>query len=316
MNVLVIAEHQNQQLKRSTFSAITAASQIAPKVTVLIAGYQCADVVKQAQTIEQVNTIIVADNAVYQHKLPERLAPLIMEHAQSYSHFLAAATTFGKNIMPRLAALLDVGQISDITRIIDSSTFSRPIYAGNAIATVKSLDSQHVVTIRTTAFEPAQQGGATAKIIESNYVSNNTQSQFLDEKVHVSDRPELSSADIVISGGRGLKNNENFSRLRCIADQMQAAMGASRAAVDADLAPNDCQIGQTGQVVAPKLYIAVGISGAIQHVAGMKDSKTIMAINKDANAPIFQIADYGLIADIDEILPQWEEKLKNENWNT
>ena len=316
MSVLVVAEHDNQRLKPSTLSTITAAAQIDSSVTLLIAGHQCADVMQHARATSYVNTVILADHAVYQHHLAERWASLIMQYAEEYSHILAPATTFGKNILPRLAALLNVGQISDVIGIVDPLTFSRPIYAGNAIATVKSLDERQVITIRTTAFEPASEGGEQANVVQSDYISDNQQSHFIREAIHCADRPELSSASIVISGGRGLQNTKNFQRLINIADKMQAAVGASRAAVDAGLAPNDCQVGQTGQVVAPKLYVAVGISGAIQHVAGMKSSRTIMAINKDPDAPIFQIADYGLVADINDILTKWEEKLANENWHT
>jgi len=308
MNVLVVAEHDGQQVKPSTLSTVTAATQLTESITVLVAGLNCAGVADQAASIDKVSRVIIADHAVYEHPLPERWAPLIVHHADAFTHLLAPAMTFGKNLMPRVAALLDVGQVSDIIDIVDQQTYRRPIYAGNAIAKVRVLDDKQVVTVRPTAFEPAQQG-EKSEIVPSDYVSDNQQSAFVSQETHGSDRPELSSADVVISGGRGLQNKETFKRLTAIADKMNAAIGASRAAVDAGFAPNDWQVGQTGQVVAPKLYIAVGISGAIQHLAGMKDSQVIVAINKDPDAPIFQIADYGLVADVDDVLPQWEALL-------
>lgn len=310
MSVLVVAEHDGEQLKALTLSTITAATQLADFVTVLIAGSGCGKVVEQAAQLDKVSQVINACNIVYKYPLAERIAPLVVHHATAFTHILAPATTFGKNLLPRVAALLDVGQISDIIKIIDQETFCRPVYAGNAIAKVKSLDSKKVVTVRPTAFEPIKVGSSMAETLMSDFVTDNAQSEFVSEETHASDRPELSSAEIVISGGRGLQNEETFQRLTAIADKMNAAIGASRAAVDAGFAPNDCQVGQTGQVVAPKLYIAVGISGAIQHMAGMKDSKVIVAINKDPDAPIFQIADYGLVADVNEVLPQWEAVLE------
>lgn len=310
MSVLVVAEHDGEQLKSSTLSTITAAAQLREFVTVLVAGSGCKNVVEQAVGLDKVSQVINACNVVYIHPLAERLAPLIVHHANAFSHILAPATTFGKNLMPRVAALLDVGQVSDIIEVVDQDTYRRSVYAGNAIAKVKVLDDKKIITVRPTAFEPMQLGSDKAETIKSDFVAENEQSEFVSQEVHASNRPELTSADVVISGGRGLQNKETFQRLTAIADTMKAAIGASRAAVDAGFAPNDWQVGQTGQVVAPKLYIAVGISGAIQHLAGMKDSKVIVAINKDPEAPIFQVADYGLVADVNEVLLQWEEALK------
>lgn len=311
MNVLVVAEHDGEKLKSSTLSTITAAAELGDFVTVLVVGSSCSMAVSQAAKLEKVSQVINACNVIYMHSLPERIAPLVVHHANAFTHILAPASTFGKNLLPRVAALLDVGQVSDIIKVVDHETYLRPIYAGNAIAKVKSLDSKKVITVRPTAFEPAQVGGDKAEILSSDFVTHNEQSEFVSEETHGADRPELSSADIVISGGRGLQNEETFKRLSAIADKMNAAIGASRAAVDAGFAPNDSQVGQTGQVVAPKLYIAVGISGAIQHIAGMKDSKVIVAINKDPDAPIFQIADYALVADVNEVLPKWEALLQD-----
>ncbi len=309
MSVLVVAEHNNQSASAVTLSAITAASQLSDEIQVLVAGHQCTSVVDALATTKGVGEILVADNIVYQKALAERLAPLIINTAKSCSYFIAPATTFGKNLMPRVAAQLDVGQVSDVIEIIDSNTYRRPIYAGNAIATVKVLDPIQVLTIRTTAFAQATQEERKAKITPIDYVSDNQQTQFISEELHAADKPELATSKIVVSGGRGMKDKATFLRLSAIAERLGAAIGASRAAVDAGLAPNDFQVGQTGQMVAPQLYFAVGISGAIQHVAGMKDSKIIVAINKDPDAPIFQIADYGLVGDINVILPQWEDVL-------
>jgi len=310
MSALVIAEHDGQRLKPSTACVITAAAQLSDSVSVMLAGADCSAIADQIAMLDQVKQVIIADNKVYQHLLAERLALLVKHHADSFKHILAAATTFGKNLLPRVAALLDVGQISDIVAIIDQHTYRRPIYAGNAIATVKVLDHQQVITVRPTAFDPVYESANKAEIITSDYVSNNQQSEFISLEMHAADRPELNSADIVISGGRGLQNKAGFERLTAIADKMKAAIGASRAAVDAGFAPNDWQVGQTGQIVAPKLYMAIGISGAIQHLAGMKDSKIIVAINKDPDAPIFQVADYGLVADVNDVLPLWEKILE------
>lgn len=308
MGVLVIAEHDGRQLKPSTRCTVTAALQLTKSITVLVAGFDCDRIAEQAASIAAVSQVIVADHSAYEHPLPERWAPLVLHYAETFTHLLAPATTFGKNLMPRVAALLDVGQVSDIIEVIDQQTYKRPIYAGNAIAKVKALDKKQVITVRPTAFEPAELGEKST-IVAADYVSDNQLSTFLSQEVHESDRPELSSANVVISGGRGLQNSETFERLTAIADKMKAAIGASRAAVDAGFAPNDWQVGQTGQVVAPKLYIAVGISGAIQHLAGMKESKVIVAINKDPDAPIFQVADYGLVADVNDVLDQWETLL-------
>lgn len=310
MSVLVVAEHDAEELAPSTLSTITAASQLSDFVTVLIAGSTCGPVVKQAMTLKKVSQVINACDVIYKYPLAERYAPLVVHHAKAFTHILAPATTFGKNLMPRVAALLDVGQLSDVIEIIDAETFKRPIYAGNVIAKVKSLDDIKVITVRPTAFTAVELGGETVEATASDYVTEDHQSEWLSEERHISDRPDLSSAEIVISGGRGLQNKETFARLTAIADKMRAAVGASRAAVDAGFAPNDCQVGQTGKIVAPKLYIAIGISGAIQHLAGMKDSKVIVAINKDPDAPIFKVADYGLVADVNEVLAKWETELK------
>jgi electron transfer flavoprotein alpha subunit len=309
MTVLVIAEHNNQQLNLATRSTITAAIQIQAPITVLIAGFQCDPVVTEVSRIAGVDNVWVADAAAYQHALAETIAPLILHCANEMTHILAPATTFGKNILPRVAAKLNVAQISDVIAITPDGQYQRPIYAGSAIATVQSDDPVKVLTIRTTAFSPAVGEGKTATVTKIDFSFENKQSRFVNQELHQSDRPTLSAAEVVISGGRGLQSKENFLRLMKIADHLGAAVGASRAAVDAGMAPNDCQVGQTGQAVAPKLYIAVGISGAIQHLAGMKDSRLIIAINKDPEAPIFQIADYGLVADINDILTQWEHLL-------
>ncbi len=311
MSVIVVAEHNNESPRPSTLSTITAARQFNQNIRVLVAGFQCEAVAKNLSNIEGVNEVLYADHADYEHPLAERLTPLILQCWNSATHLLAPATTFGKNLMPRVAGKLGVAQVSDVTAILDERTYQRPIYAGNAIATVRSEDPIQVITVRTTAFPAAEIAQHAAKITPVNFAAENQQSRFIRQELHGADRPELTSADIVISGGRGLQTKENFERLMKIAEHMGAAMGASRAAVDAGLAPNDFQVGQTGQVVAPKLYFAVGISGAIQHLAGMKDSKIIVAINKDPDAPIFQIADYGLVADINDVLPQWEGVLSS-----
>lgn len=314
MTILVVAEHDQKQLKPSTLSTITAALKIEGDVKVLVAGYQCESVVQSLRAIAGIE-VLLADHEAYQHLLAESFAPLIVHCAKDVTHIFAPATTFGKNILPRVAALLDVAQVSDIIEVVDRQTYRRPIYAGNAIATVKSSDPVQVVTVRSTAFEPATVGSTQAKLTTIDFIAENNVSTFISEELHGSDRPELTSADIVVSGGRGLQTKENFERLVKIANQMGAAIGASRAAVDSGMAPNDLQVGQTGQVVAPKVYFAVGISGAIQHLAGMKDSKIIVAINKDPDAPIFQIADYGLVADLQEVLPQWEAALNDINFS-
>jgi electron transfer flavoprotein alpha subunit len=309
VSVLVIAEHDNNMLRASTLSAVTAALLLNDDVSLLVMGYQCDAVVATAKTVLGVKEVLCADSEVCAHFLPEVLAPLVVREAKRHSHVLAPATTFGKNIMPRVAALLDVGQVSDVIQIVDDHTYERPIYAGNAIATVVSHDAQQILTVRTTAFSDAALGSDTATVVVIDADAVNKQSVFVSDEIQGGERPELTSAEVVIAGGRGLGDQATFDRLTAIADKMGAAMGASRAAVDAGLAPNDWQVGQTGQVVAPTLYIAVGISGAIQHLAGMKDSQKIVAINKDPEAPIFQVADYGLVADLKQVLPEWEEIL-------
>lgn len=309
MTVLVIAEHDNKHLKAATLNTITAARQMNEQVVVLVAGYSCQAVAEQVAKIEGVSKVLIADAQVYEHQLAENLAELIASLAAEFSHIVAPATTFGKNLLPRLAALLDVAQISDITEVVTADTFVRPIYAGNAFATVRSTDKIKVITVRGTAFSPAALAENSAPIAKLSTVIENTKSKFLSAKLSVSSRPELGTARVIISGGRGMQNKENFQLLEKIANRLNAAIGASRAAVDAGFVANDFQVGQTGKVVAPELYIAVGISGAIQHLAGMKDSKVIVAINKDADAPIFQVADYGLVGDLFEILPRLDEAL-------
>lgn len=308
MAILIYVEHDNQHLKTETHKLVHAAGKMGGDIHLLVAGSDCQAVAKQAATIAGVSKVLVADNAAYAHQLAENIAELVTELATDYSHVLCAATTTGKNFMPRVAALLDVAQISDIIRVESSDTFVRPIYAGNAIATVKSTDAIKVATVRTAAFDAAAEGG-NAAIENVSTVKTLDKSAFVSAELTKSERPELTAADIIISGGRGMQNGENFKLLEGIADKLGAAMGASRAAVDAGFVPNDMQVGQTGKIVAPQLYIAVGISGAIQHLAGMKDSKVIVAINKDEEAPIFQVADYGLVGDLFEVLPALEALL-------
>ena len=308
MAILVIAEHDNQQLKPATLNTVNAASQLNQPISILVIGSYCQAVAEQASAVSGVDTVLVADNAAYQHQLAENTAKLIAELASDFDYVIAAGTTTGKNTMPRVAALLDVAQISDIVAVKSADTFVRPIYAGNALATIQSLDSKKVITVRTSAFDAAGTDGS-ATITPCGLVHANAQSEFVSEELAVSERPELTAASVIISGGRGMGNGENFSLLEKVADKLGAAVGASRAAVDAGFVPNDMQVGQTGKIVAPDLYIAVGISGAIQHQAGMKDSKVIVAINKDEEAPIFQIADYGLVADLFEVLPELESLL-------
>ena len=309
MSILVLAEHNNQQLNPATLSAVSAATQLDDTIDLLVAGNACQSVVEQASNIISVNKVLVADNAVYDHFLAENMAPLIADIADGYSHILATATTMAKNIMPRVAALLDVQAISDICAVVSEDTFKRPIYAGNLIATVQSIDTVKVITVRGTAFDAVSAEGGDATIEVIDQVHDKSISTFVGEQLAESDRPELTAANIVISGGRGMASGDNFDMLYRIADKLGAAVGASRAAVDADFVPNDMQVGQTGKIVAPDLYIAVGISGAIQHLAGMKDSKVIVAINKDEEAPIFSVADYGLAADLFAALPELELKL-------
>ena len=309
MSILVVAEHNNQQLNPATLSAVSAALKLGDTIDLLVAGNYCQAVADQAVAVANVNRVLVADNPAYDHFLAESMAPLIADIADGYSHILATATTTAKNIMPRVAALLDVQAISDICAVISEDTFKRPIYAGNLIATVQSLDSVKVITVRGTAFDAVSSEGGSATIEAINLLKEQASSSFVSEQLAQSDRPELTAANIVISGGRGMASGDNFDMLYRIADKLGAAVGASRAAVDADFVPNDMQVGQTGKIVAPDLYIAVGISGAIQHLAGMKDSKVIVAINKDEEAPIFSVADYGLAADLFTALPELESKL-------
>ena len=306
MKTLVIAEHDNASLKAATLNAIAAAGALGGEVDILVAGAGCGATADAAAQVPGVSKVIYADNAAYEHQLAENVSLLVAELGADYDNLLAPSTANGKNIMPRVAALLDVGQISDILSVESADTFKRPIYAGNVIATVQSSDPKKVITVRTTAFDPVPAEGGNATVEACSAAHDAGVSQFIREEVAVSDRPELTSASVVISGGRGMQNGDNFSLLEGIADKLNAAIGASRAAVDAGFVPNDYQVGQTGKIVAPDLYIAVGISGAIQHLAGMKDSKVIVAINKDEDAPIFQVADYGLVADLFEALPELE----------
>ena len=309
MKTLVIAEHDNASLKAATLNAVAAAGALGGDVDILVAGAGCGAAADAAAQVPGVSKVICADNAAYEHQLAENVSLLVAELGADYDNLLAPSTANGKNIMPRVAALLDVGQISDILSVESADTFKRPIYAGNVIATVQSSDPKKVITVRTTAFDAAPAEGGSASVEACAAAHNAGVSQFIREEVAVSDRPELTSASVVISGGRGMQNGDNFSLLEGIADKLNAAIGASRAAVDAGFVPNDYQVGQTGKIVAPDLYIAVGISGAIQHLAGMKDSKVIVAINKDEDAPIFQVADYGLVADLFEALPELESAI-------
>ena len=309
MKTLVVAEHDNDTLKAATLNAIAAAKELGGDIDVLVAGAGCSGAASAAAAADGVATVLSADNAAYEHQLAENVSLLVADLAASYDYVVAPATANGKNTMPRVAALLDVAQISDITAVVSADTFERPIYAGNVIATVRSSDAKKVITVRTTAFDAVAAEGGSAAIEAVAAEHNAGVSSFVGEEVAVSDRPELTSASVVISGGRGMQNGDNFSMLEGIADKLNAAIGASRAAVDAGFVPNDYQVGQTGKIVAPDLYIAVGISGAIQHLAGMKDSKVIVAINKDEDAPIFQVADYGLVADLFTALPELEAAL-------
>jgi electron transfer flavoprotein alpha subunit len=309
MSILVIAEHNNQQLNLSTLSALAAAVKLGGDIDLMVAGTNCQAVIDQASQISCIAKVIAIDNSACQHFLAENIAPLIADNAAGYSHILAAATTTAKNIMPRVAALLDVQAISDISAVISENTFKRPIYAGNLIATVQSNDSVKVITVRATAFDAVEASGGSAAVEAIDSVNDMGISSFVGEQLAESDRPELTAANIVVSGGRGMASGDNFDLLYRIADKLGAAVGASRAAVDAEFVPNDMQVGQTGKIVAPDLYIAVGISGAIQHLAGMKESKVIVAINKDEEAPIFSVADYGLVADLFTALPELESKL-------
>ncbi len=308
MNTLLIAEHNNETLVDATVKAVTAAAQMGGECHVLVAGSGCAAAADAAAKLEGVAKVLLADDAQYEKQLAEPMAALVVSMADGYATIASPASTNGKNFMPRIAALLDCSQISDITSVIDASTFERPIYAGNAIQTVKVNEAKKTVTIRATSFQAASDGGS-AGVEAIGAADNPGLSEFVTEELTKSDRPELTSAKVVVSGGRGMQSGENFPMLEKVADKLGAAVGASRAAVDAGFVPNDYQVGQTGKVVAPELYIAVGISGAIQHLAGMKDSKVIVAINKDEEAPIFQVADYGLVADLFTAVPELEEEL-------
>jgi electron transfer flavoprotein alpha subunit len=316
MAVLVIAEHDNQSLKTATLNTVAAAQQLSDKgagdITVLVAGAGCAAVAEAASKIAGVAKILLAEDAALEHGLAENLTSVITGVARDYSHILAPATTFGKNVLPRVAALLDVQQISEISAVEDADTFVRPIYAGNAMATVKSSDATKVITVRATTFDPVAADGGSAATETLSVGADKGVSNFIELSESGGDRPELTSARVIISGGRGMASGENYALIEPIADKLGAAMGASRAAVDAGFVPNDWQVGQTGKVVAPELYIAVGISGAIQHLAGMKDSKVIVAINKDEEAPIFQVADYGLVADLFKALPELNDELEKQ----
>jgi electron transfer flavoprotein alpha subunit len=309
MSVLVYAEHDNAALNKVTLSVVAAAKEIGGDITVLVAGKGCGAVAEEAAKVDGVSKVLCADNDAYEHQLAENIGDLVAEVGADYSHILAAATTTGKNFAPRAAALLDVAQISEISDVIDADTFKRPIYAGNAIATVKCGDAKKVITVRGTSFDGVAAEGGSASVENIDVAKDAGISSFVGEELAKSDRPELTSAEIVISGGRGMGNGENFEILYKLADKLGAGVGASRAAVDAGFVPNDMQVGQTGKIVAPNLYVAVGISGAIQHLAGMKDSKVIVAINKDEEAPIFSVADYGLVADLFEAVPELEQKL-------
>ena len=309
MSILVIGEHDNESLRPSTLNVVTAAKVLGDSVDILIAGSNCQGAAEEAATVSGVARVLMADDPALADGLAENVAPLIQSIAQNYSHVLAPATTYGKNLLPRAAALLDVQQISDISSIESEDTFVRPIYAGNAMATVRSSDSLKLITVRTTSFEAAELAGSSAIEAVSGGIDAQL-STFAGEELTRSERPELTTADIIVSGGRGMQSSENFAMLEAVADKLGAAVGASRAAVDAGYVPNDYQVGQTGKVVAPSVYIAVGISGAIQHLAGMKDSKIIVAINKDEEAPIFQVADYGWVADLFEAVPQLDSALE------
>ena len=309
MTALVISEHDNSELKGATLNTISAALQLDEEIHVLVAGSNCNTVAESAAKANGVSKVLYVDSPEYENFLAENISLLIKNLSGDYSSILAPATTNGKNFMPRVAAFLDVAQISDISSVESNDTFQRPIYAGNCIATVTSSDDVKVITVRTTAFDPVPSDSGSAEIVKLEEINDAGISQFIKDELAESDRPELTAADVIISGGRGMQNGENFNLLEGIADKLGAAIGASRAAVDSGFVPNDYQVGQTGKIVAPNLYIAVGISGAIQHLAGMKDSKVIVAINKDEDAPIFQVADYGLVADLFTALPEMESKI-------
>ncbi|KTD51789.1 electron transfer flavoprotein subunit alpha [Legionella quinlivanii] len=310
MSVLVIAEHDNKQLHPASLNTLAAALQLDDKPVFLVIGHDCQSVAEQASAVAGVHSVLLVDNPCYAHQLAENTSQLVASLAESFTAILAASTTFGKNILPRVAALLDVAQVSDVSRIISSDEFQHPIYAGNAIETVKILDAKKILTIRTTAFDSIQEKQSACCIERISTVIAEENCHFVSHQLSKSERPELGSAKIIVSGGRGLQNAEKFKLIEELADVLGAAVGASRAAVDAGFVPNDYQVGQTGKVVAPDLYFAIGISGAVQHLAGMKDSKVIVAINKDEDAPIFQIATYGLVGDLFELIPQLIEQLK------
>ena len=313
MSILVLAEHNNIDIKSSTLNTISAASQIEQEIDVLVTGFQCEELAKKIAKCEKVSKVIFVDNEKLKNPIAENIEPIVLSVADKYSHIMAPATTFGKNVFPRIAVKLDLAQISDVIKIISNDTFMRPIYAGNAIATVKSNDKTKIITIRPTSFDPVETSGGSDVVESLEFETQNNSVEFIDREESQSERPELSTARVVISGGRGLQSAENFKLLNEIADKLNAAVGASRAAVDAGYVSNDYQVGQTGKVVVPDLYIAVGISGAIQHLAGMKESKVIVAINKDEEAPIFNVADYGLNADLFEALPQLSSELDKLN---
>ena len=309
MSVLVLIEHDNKVVKASSLNTITAAKKIDQKVHAIVIGENCKKVSEEVSKFDGIEEVLLADNKIHANHLAENMAPLIVEIAKNYTHILAPSSTFGKNIMPRVAASLDVAQLSDIISVINSDIFIRPIYAGNANSKIQSLDKIKIITVRTTTFEATKKEGGKAKITEIPIGKDMNISKFVKNELNKSDRPELTSAGIIVSGGRGMESGKNFSLLEELADKLKAAIGASRAAVDAGFVPNDYQVGQTGKVVAPELYIAVGISGAIQHLAGMKDSKIIVAINKDEEAPIFQVADYGLVGDLFQVLPELTKEI-------
>ncbi|MCP5416576.1 MAG: electron transfer flavoprotein subunit alpha/FixB family protein [Chromatiaceae bacterium] len=309
MTILVIAEHDNSELKGATLNTLAAAAQLGGEIDLLVAGHNCASVAAAAARVEVVTRVLIADSENYAHPLAEVMAQLVVSLASGYTHVLVAATTSGKNFMPRVAAQLDVAQISDVIAVESPDTFVRPIYAGNALATVQSQERIKLLTIRSTGFDAVSAQGGSAPVEPVSAAEAFSGAAFVGQHLTVSARPELTSARIVISGGRGMGNGENFKLIEAVADKLGAAIGASRAAVDAGFVPNDYQVGQTGKIVAPELYIAVGISGAIQHLAGMKDSKVIVAINKDEEAPIFQVADYGLVADLFDVLPELADAL-------
>ena len=309
MSILVIAEHDNNSLKGATLNTVTAATSLSGDVAILVAGSNIDSVVAECQTLDNISKILKCDSETYVNAIAEDISSLVLANCDGYTHILAPATTFGKNLMPRISAKLDSQQISDIISVESDDTFKRPIYAGSCIATVKSNDSVKVITVRSTAFDAITKNNTGVDVQEINDEGSTNISKFVGEELAQSDRPELTAANIVISGGRGMQSGDNFHLLDSIADKLGAAVGASRAAVDAGFVPNDYQVGQTGKIVAPDLYIAVGISGAIQHLAGMKDSKVIVAINKDEDAPIFQVADYGLVADLFTALPELDSAI-------